>query len=147
MIGVAFEVFDAAGLKRKHNESEEDYELRKKHQIRPSSIDIITYSLCHVGLFTGVYDKWFKISGILNHKHLKSLLTSSRQVDSSATTLWTGLFPKAGYLVSFLSSLCFIEIPVFNASSVDPDQMLHSAASDLGLHCLQITLLGVSQLK
>ena len=25
--------------------------------------------------------------------------------------------------------------------------MLHSAASDLGLHCLQITLLGVSRLK
>ena len=23
------------------------------------------------------------------------------------------------------------------ANSVDPDQMLHSAASDLGLHCLQ----------
>ena len=26
------------------------------------------------------------------------------------------------------------------ANSVDPDQMLHSAASDLGLHCLPITL-------
>ena len=23
------------------------------------------------------------------------------------------------------------------ANSIDPDQMLHSAASDLGLHCLQ----------
>ena len=44
----------------------------------------------------------------------------------------------------FLLLLCFIEIPVFNASSVDPDQMLHSASSDLGLHCLPITLLGVS---
>ena len=28
------------------------------------------------------------------------------------------------------------------ANSGDPDQMLHSAASDLGLPCLQITLLG-----
>ena len=28
-------------------------------------------------------------------------------------------------------------IPVYMANSVDPDQMLHVAASDLGLHCLQ----------
>ena len=32
------------------------------------------------------------------------------------------------------------------AKSADPDQMPHSAASDLGLHFLPITLLGVSQL-
>ena len=29
-------------------------------------------------------------------------------------------------------------------NSGDPDQMLHFATSDLGLHCLSITLLGVS---
>ena len=29
----------------------------------------------------------------------------------------------------------------------DPDQISHSAVSDLGLHCLPITLLGVSSLK
>ena len=28
------------------------------------------------------------------------------------------------------------------ANSGDPDQMSHSAASDLGLHCLPVTLLG-----
>ena len=33
------------------------------------------------------------------------------------------------------------------ANSGDPDQMLHSAASDLGLHCLPIILLWVSQLQ
>ena len=33
------------------------------------------------------------------------------------------------------------------ANSEDPDQMLHSAASDLGLQCLPITRLGVSQLQ
>ena len=33
------------------------------------------------------------------------------------------------------------------ADSGDPDQMPHSAASDLGLHCLPITLLGVSSLQ
>ena len=36
---------------------------------------------------------------------------------------------------------CFIEILVFNANSVDPDQTPRSAASDLGLHCLQMSLL------
>ena len=30
----------------------------------------------------------------------------------------------------------FIEIPVFKANGVDPDQTACSAASDLGLHCL-----------
>ena len=33
------------------------------------------------------------------------------------------------------------------ANSEDPDQMSHSAASDLGLHCLPITHLGVSRLQ
>ena len=35
--------------------------------------------------------------------------------------------------------LCFIKIPIFNVNSVDPNQILHS---DLGLHCLPVTLLG-----
>ena len=47
----------------------------------------------------------------------------------------------------FSSLPCFIDIPVFNANSVDPDQTLHSAASDLGLHCLPITLFRGSRLK
>ena len=33
------------------------------------------------------------------------------------------------------------------ANSGDPDQTPHSAASDLGLHCLPITLLQVSRLQ
>ena len=33
------------------------------------------------------------------------------------------------------------------ADSKDPDQMSRSAASDLGLHCLPINLLGVSRLQ
>ena len=33
------------------------------------------------------------------------------------------------------------------ANSGDSDQMPHSAASDLGLHCLPITLLRVSRLQ
>ena len=40
-------------------------------------------------------------------------------------------------LWSFLLQRCLIEIPVLKANSVDPDQTPRSAASDLGLHCLQ----------
>ena len=35
----------------------------------------------------------------------------------------------------------FTEIPILNANSVDPDQTLHSVASDLGLYCLPTSLL------
>ena len=40
----------------------------------------------------------------------------------------------------FLLSPSFIEIPLFYANSVDPDQTPRSAASDLGLHCLPMSL-------
>ena len=33
------------------------------------------------------------------------------------------------------------------ANTGDPDQMPHSVASDLGLHCLPFTLLGAYRLK
>ena len=68
-------------------------------------------------------------------------------MDSSTTSLWTSLFPIVKCLVIFLLLLHFIEIPVVNTNSVDPNQMLHSAASDLGLHCLPIALLEESKLK
>ena len=38
---------------------------------------------------------------------------------------------------------CFVEISEFNANRADPDQMPHSAASDLGLHCLSVGLKGL----
>ena len=41
----------------------------------------------------------------------------------------------------------FYRNSVFHANSADPDQMLHSEVSDLGLHCLLITHLGVSEIK
>ena len=44
----------------------------------------------------------------------------------------------SGYLLLLLH---FIEIHECNANSVDPDQMLHSVASDLGLHCLPMSFL------
>ena len=37
--------------------------------------------------------------------------------------------------------LYFIEISEFNANSVDPDQTPRSVASDLGLHCLPMSIL------
>ena len=40
-----------------------------------------------------------------------------------------------------LSSPCYIEIPVCTANHVDPDQTPRCAASDLGLHCLPMSLL------
>ena len=43
-------------------------------------------------------------------------------------SLWIGPFPF------------ILEIPVLNVNSVDPDQMPHSVASDLGLHCLPVSL-------
>ena len=41
----------------------------------------------------------------------------------------------------FLLLSCFVEISELNANSVDPDQAPHSAASDLGLHGLPVSLL------
>ena len=41
----------------------------------------------------------------------------------------------------FLLLPCFAEIPVLDTNSVDPDQKPRSVASDLGLHCLQMSLL------
>ena len=68
-------------------------------------------------------------------------------MDSSTTTIWTGLFPIAGCLVISFYYYCFIEIPVLYANNVDTDQMPHFAMSDLGQPCLPITLLWVSRLK
>ena len=45
------------------------------------------------------------------------------------------------YVRVFLLFSYFVKISELNANSVDLDQMLHSAASDLGLHCLPMSLL------
>ena len=55
--------------------------------------------------------------------------------------VWTDPFLTEGVSGQFLSLPCFIEIPDFNANSADPDQTPRSAASDLGLHCLPMSLL------
>ena len=40
---------------------------------------------------------------------------------------------------SFFVLSCYVEIPVFYANSVDPDQTPHSAAPDQGLHYLPLS--------
>ena len=49
--------------------------------------------------------------------------------------------------VWFLLLSCSVEISELNANSVDPDQTPHSEASDLGLHCLPMSLLWDARLK
>ena len=64
------------------------------------------------------------------------------QVDSSAITIWTGPFAAEWVLVSFFLFYflpCFIEIPVFNPNSIDPDQI--PVTPDLRLHHLAMSLL------
>ena len=88
-------------------------------------------------------------------------------MDSPTSGLWAGPFPIEGmsgwfccfffffvfffllffFCLFFLSFLCFVESSVFNANSVDPDQMPRSAASDLGLNCLPMSLLWVARHK
>ena len=65
----------------------------------------------------------------------------------STLTLWTGPFPIERCLVNFYYKHIFVAIPVFNANSVDPDQMLCSAVSDLGLHCLPMSPLWDTRLN
>ena len=48
-------------------------------------------------------------------------------------------------VVSILSLLICLRWKILLANNVDPDQMPHHVASDLGLHCLPMTLLWVSR--
>ena len=55
---------------------------------------------------------------------------------------------RVSCLIVFITMFySFIEISVFTADSLDPDQMPDSAAFDLSLHCLLIILFGASRLK
>ena len=69
------------------------------------------------------------------------------RVDSSTLTLWTGPYSVKGVSGKLLLLPWFTEIPVINANGVDPDQTPHSVASDLGLHCLPMSLLWDAMLK
>ena len=60
-------------------------------------------------------------------------------MDSSTWTVWSSPFPVLGVSDQFVLLQCFIGIPVIDSNSVDPDQTPRSAASDLGIHCLQMS--------
>ena len=66
------------------------------------------------------------------------------RVDSTISVVWKAPLPIEGVLDFFLSSPCFFsfkKVPAFNTNKVDSDQTPRSAASDLGLHCLALSLL------
>ena len=71
----------------------------------------------------------------------------TKSLISQTLTLWTGPFPIEGMSAWFILLLCFVAIPVFNTNSVDHDQRLCFAVSDLGLHCLPMSLLCHSRHK
>ena len=75
------------------------------------------------------------------------VLTIFCRLDSYAFTLRAGPFAIKRVSGQFLQLPCFIDNHVFNANSVDPDQTPRSAASDLDLHCLQMSLLWSARLK
>ena len=77
----------------------------------------------------------------------RGTLTRLSRVDLSTITLWTGPFPEYGVTGYFLLLSCFVEISEFNANNVDSDQTPRSAASDLGLHCLPMSLLWDARVK
>ena len=54
---------------------------------------------------------------------------------------------KGSWLVFFLLLSCFVEMSEPNANSADPNQTPRSVASDLGLHCLAMSLLWDARLK
>ena len=56
-------------------------------------------------------------------------------------SLWTSPFPISGVSVLFSVLSVVIEISLCNANCEDPDQTPHSAASDLGLHCLSMSFI------
>jgi len=59
MIGVAFEVHDTVFMKKRDTESEEEAKIKKEFLIKPSAPNILQYSLCYLGLFTGNSKKLF----------------------------------------------------------------------------------------
>ena len=68
-------------------------------------------------------------------------------MNSTTSTLWTGPFPIQGVYGQFSLLIFFVDISIFKAISVDPDQTPRHAASDLDLHCLPMSLLRDARLK
>ena len=69
-------------------------------------------------------------------------------MDSSTIICWMSLFVILGVSGLFCHFFLFLtENPIGKQYSIDPDLTPHYVASDLGLHCLLMTLLPVSRLE
>ena len=71
-------------------------------------------------------------------------LTHCILVDSSIAICWTSSFVILGMSGLFCHFYSIFLWLILLANPVDPDQMPHYVASDLGLQCLPMTLLRVS---
>ena len=70
-------------------------------------------------------------------------------MNSSTVICWTGPSPIGGVSGQFYYYNA-LEIPVFNANSVDSDQMSSPVVSDLSLLCLPMSLyrmLGINEFR
>ena len=54
--------------------------------------------------------------------------------------LKSSILYRSGARLFFINTMFYRNPPVFDTNSVDSYQKLHSAASDLGLHCLPMSL-------
>ena len=71
-------------------------------------------------------------------------LTQCILVDYSTIVCWTSPFVILGVLGLFCHFYTIFYGKILLANNVDPDQKPHNVASDLGLHCLPMTLIRVS---
>ena len=83
-------------------------------------ITVIAF-FCYCRKYAFVLYVWYTIFGLNNGtSYLLTILVLKLEMIVHSTTCW-----------------CILNISVCMANRIDPDQMLHSVASDLGLHCLQ----------
>ena len=72
-------------------------------------------------------------------------LTHCLLVDSSTVICWASPFFILGVSDLFCCFYSIFSWKILLTNNVDPDQMPHYVASDLGLHCLSMTLFWVSR--
>ena len=82
---------------------------------------------------------------LLPMKVYSFILTHCILVHSSTVICWMRPFVIIGVSGLFSRFYSIFDWKIMLANNVDPDQMPHYVASDLGLHCLPMTLLRVSR--
>ena len=84
--------------------------------------------------------------GMSNKCKLTTLTLNLFMLDAPISTFSTSVSNRRDVcvvffiIIMFYTNSCFIQIPVFNANIVDPDQMPHFAP-DLGLQCVLMSFL------